>query len=236
MPVVSGAGTRINNLSSGKKVLLLGLVFEALISPGRPPEPLKITNCSGPVLFQDCLFRPPAQSLLTGDLTAVDVNSSLAVTFVRSQLEGIYAILQSGGNGLRITDSNVHLYDCLVKGGAGGTTLFIPLALAGGSGVQMFGGILFASGSTIQGGQGGDFLGAGCADGADGGIGLHLVSGSPTVHLVDTLVQGGAGGTATPPCLPGSAGADQVIASGSVFVRAVNRQAVAHHADADPRW
>jgi hypothetical protein len=98
-----------------------------------------------------------------------------------------------GGYGVRVNLSSAAFYQCVVKGGRGGTT-----GLQGGNGgdaVWQGNSWLFAAGSSFTGGAGGngeDFVIAWAGDGGDG----LFVTEFATAELLDNTYAGGAGGKA----------------------------------------
>ena len=125
------------------------------------------------------------------------------------------------GSAIDAIDSSIHLFDTNVIGGAARSSADVD-GFPGGDGIRLDGGFLFARNGTLTGGDGG-YVGTpfSCANlvGGIGGPGLHLVSllgSDPEAFLVDITLVSGAGGGATPPCIPGSPGRPLVVEAGAV--------------------
>lgn len=201
----------VSDVPAGQELVLSGLTS----GTGTEPSVLTLTGCEGEVWIQDCDFTGVALHFL--DEPCVRVTDCHAVVVTGSSFRGFDSTLiqSDGGAGLRIEDSNVHVYDSTITGGRGNTvaSLIGPIlpALPGGSGVDHLGGFLRVEGSTIQGGEGGrgqvpqaPFI-AECSDGGPGGAALALGAGAHAELRTATLVPG-AGGEAVDPCNDGAAG------------------------------
>lgn len=192
----------VRDLLPGQQVLLDGLRVEPnTVGPG-----LTVFDCAGSVLVQDCTiagtFLPVAPN------PAARVADAAAVVFSRCTLTGSRSLGVTAGAGLRVeAGSVVGAYDCQIAGGAGQVTGLT--AFTGGTGAEVVGGSLFVSGGSLTGGPGGDGDGIfGDTDGSDGGVGLVALNPSAEVRLVAVLAQGGPGGDAPAPFLPGDPGTD----------------------------
>lgn len=213
----SGSGVVVSSLAAGGLVVLRGL---AVVAPGSTGA-LVVADCAGAVLAEDCtLLGEESAGVLMRD--AVQVRASAAVTLVRCQAIGGDAFPGTmpfqGGHGLSVVGSSVHLFDCTLEGGNG--TIFEPLMVGdGGDGGRVGGGgFLYASGTSFLGGDGGpgSIFCTSIPEAGDGGAGLRLLSGAPRAELLDTDVQGGAGGASfSGSCPPGSNGPDLDVKSGS---------------------
>jgi hypothetical protein len=202
-----------------RSVIVRGL--SAFPSLAIAPITVRIENCLGPVLIEDCIFDA------TGSQVAkpVTVKNCGKVVFARSVLRGVQSVLtfppSFGESGLVITDSVVSAYDCEIEGGYGKSSVWGQPAVSGfgGPGVELISGSLFAAGGSIRGGPGGDGVpepggGAGCIAAGGGGPGVLL---GGLLRRLDVLIEGGAAG-APLGCAPGLPGVDIVPGGGSIDV------------------
>ena len=212
------------SLAGGAKILDLQ-PDDVVVLRGMRLRGLSIANCAGTVWVEDCrvdVATPP-----------LAVQSSSQVVCVRCDIVGPFEFTDPSGFvhvnsvGARLTDSIVALFDCDVKGGAGEDFHVAPLGPVGPSigrdGIELHGGELRLSGGSVQGGKGGN----GPTDsthtcfGADGGHGVRMLHGSPSLVVHDVVIAGGVGGTAPPGCIggqpqPGAPGQAILAQSGSV--------------------
>ena len=211
---VGGDYAKIQDLQPDDVVVLRGLQLRGL----------HVSSSAGTVWIEDC------QVLVT--IPALIVESSASVVFVRCDIEGPDAFtdatstLHPSGIGARLSDSVVAMFDCTVKGGNGQDFHPIPSgtadATAGDDGLELHGGALHLSGGSVQGGKGGNGPmnpAFGCA-GEDGGDGVFMADGSPSLVVNDVAIAGGAGGTAPSSCPggqpePGDPGEAILVQSGS---------------------
>jgi hypothetical protein len=204
--VVVQGRTSISGIQVTDEVQLRGLTLETATSG----TALLVTACNGSVWLEDMVVR----STWLCDVpqcatTVVRVQESQAVHLIRTRIEA--AVGGALASSLRTIDSHVAVESCVVKGakGAPGTTCTGTQATPGSAAVAMYGGFLFCSGSTLAGGDGGG--GGSCAHadcGQDGGHGLSMKPSltDPVVVILDSTVEGGAGGPSGIAC--GIDGAD----------------------------
>lgn len=209
----------VRALGPMRSVSLIGLTVGAA-SSFTPQPGLRLLDNLGNVRLQGCTFIGSRVNPFPGQPGAgngAEVVRSSKVTFTRCMLFGrdmdfLSGVLgRPGGVGLDALDSQIALYECLVRGGRGSDESY-PAGGAGGDGVRVSGWGLFASGTTIEGGRGGggDYLG--CTTSGDGGNGLAIED--ATAQLYDTeIVRGAAGGFYT--CVEGMGGR-RVVQSNSI--------------------
>lgn len=149
----------VRNLSATQQVVLRGFdnIGVTLGSPG-----LRVSDCAGSVFIEDCTFdSTDGQGQGGNQITAaVHVERCDRVVFTRCALEATDSVTQSmsvfgsqdvdGPHGLHAEDSNVALYDCVLRGAVG-----YAIGCHGGDGAMIAGGSLFASGCSFQGNHAG---------------------------------------------------------------------------------
>jgi len=189
----------VRALGPMRAVALIGL--SVANAPTTTPQPgLRLLDNLGNVRLQACTFVGSYASASFGSSSAgngADVVRCSRVVFTRCMLFGRDMGFLSGqpgrpgGVGLDSVDSQVALYECLVRGGKGSEEGY-PAGGAGGDGCRAAGWGLFASGATIQGGQGGggDYLG--CTTSGAGGNALVIEDASAELYDSD-LIRGAAG-------------------------------------------
>lgn len=206
----------VEGLLASQSVTVRGIVLRpGLLSV--EPYLVRLRDNLGTVWIEDCavvatpFFLPARQAGLLAE-------DCFGVTLVRCSIEATRA----GGSavpgdppGIHGVRSRLSLFDTLAVGALGTNSTGFPAPQDGGPGVLLEGGVLFAAGCTLRGGFGGNaFLGQ---DGGDGGDGLVLASGDPTARLLDTLLQGGAGGAPNGPgTVSGAPGDPSSVASGTL--------------------
>jgi hypothetical protein len=180
-------GFVVSGLAASDRVVLRGLV----VGPGPASLRSSASDNAGWIGLEDCVFAPtPPLAHASLELTA-----NAAVSLVRCTVAGDKA------EGLRAVDTGLYLYDCAIDGGLQGAD--------GAAGIALSGGFLFVEGGSIRGADGLDGVGAlgSCVTpGGDGGDGIEVIAGSPTVVLQAALVAGGvagAPGTGCPPTADG---------------------------------
>ena len=212
------------SLAGGAKILGLQ-PDDTVVLRGLRLRGLNIVHCAGTVWVEDCTV-----DVATPPLT---VQLSHQAVFVRCDITGPFEFTDGTGFlhinsvGARLTDSVVAMFDCDVMGGAGENFHLTPLGPVGPSigrdGIELHGGELRLSGGSVQGAKGGN----GPTDsthtcfGADGGHGVRMVDGSPSLVVHDAVITGGIGGTAPPGCVggqpqPGAPGEPILVQSGVV--------------------
>jgi len=211
----------VRALGPARVVSLIGLLATGVGLTA--PEPgLRLVDNLGSVRVQGCTFLGSYTSGSFGAPpragTGVEMARCSKVVFTRCMLLGrdmaYYSGLagQPGGIGLDAVDSQVALYECVVRGGRGSTESY-PTGGAGGDACRVSGWGLFASGTKIEGGRGGSADYFGCTTGGNGGNALVIEDAS--ARLYDTeLLRGAAGSFFT--CSPGMAGRRFVSNNGLV--------------------
>ena len=127
-----------------------------------------ITQCAGPVWFEDCSLRGHAAPIGHGSRgrrlgrrsrRLVGRRELHAMQLLRRQrrarLRPMARRAGAGGSGLDIlAGSSVALYDCTLKGGIGGYAVWNQVGAGGGSGLHLKDGFLLASGDVDRRGRG----------------------------------------------------------------------------------
>lgn len=210
----------VRALGPVRAVSLIGLLVSS--APTIAPQPgLRLLDNLGSVRVQACTFVGSYASPGFGPPSAgagAEVVRSSKVIFTRCMLFGRDLAFLSGeagrpgGVGLDALDSQIALYECLVRGGRGSEESY-PAGGAGGDGCRVAGWGVFASGTTIEGGRGGggDYLG--CTTGGAGGNALVIEDASAQLYGSD-LVRGPAGAFYT--CTPGMHGRRVVATNANV--------------------
>ncbi len=202
------SGLAIRNVTPGQSMTLRGLEFIGL--------GLSLSDCAGPLLFEDCTLVGSGLLAAINPLTATRCDE---LVFTHCDL-GWSSNPQAESNTLTVNDSSLYAF---------GSTL---------SGLDEFGSIfsaihavdseLFFSGSLVVGGSGAPGrLGGpmGCTNGGPGATGITLL-GSSSIEFIDSTLQGGAGGMAIQAaCSDGSPGF-AIVNLGSGLVLATAGQAV----------
>jgi len=200
---ITGEAISVSSITVGQQVVLRGLTTfivaftENEIASG-------VSDCDGPVLFEDC-------QLVNVSGIALEIDNAASVTLQRCTVDAgldqydafINEYLQR--TALTVTDAKVFLHETTVQGSLGPDAqqqIFGPVSPPGAGGI----GILAASnvqlsafGSTITGGAGGSGTVDFCFDGRDGGDAIRCDA-TCTVRLRDTLAQAGTGGAGGPGC------------------------------------
>ncbi len=190
----------VRALGPMRSVSLIGLYVGNI--PTSTPQPgLRLLDNLGNVRLQGCTFVGSRANPFPGQPGAgagAEVVRSSKVVFTRCMLFGRDMGFLSGeagrpgGVGINCLDSQVALYECIVRGGKGSEESY-PTGGAGGDGCRVAGWGVFASGTTIEGGRGGGGDYIGCTTSGNGGSGLVIEE--ATAQLYDTvLVRGAAGG------------------------------------------
>ncbi len=180
----------VKNVPAGSTVVLRNLTLGPTEAGSGVASYLSVESCAGAVLVEDCSMFGidgvglPFLPFNIAGLPAAQVADSPAVTFRNCTFTaggGGAAFINvvsmdiidgaEGGPGLRATDSGVHLFDCVLIGGAGGAPLLrgYDAGGPGGAGLQLFGSDAFVMGGSLAPGH----AGAGGA-GANGGPGVDL--------------------------------------------------------------
>ncbi|MEM7309179.1 MAG: hypothetical protein AAF682_21015 [Planctomycetota bacterium] len=195
----------IRNIAADQAVHLRG--FETSALGVAEQETTVIDACDGPVLLEDISYP----GSIGGSGEPVEISDCASVTLVRCSLIApatfaSYSLFTFFSHvpyrGLIATDSNVFLYDTVVRGSSGISAavdfaITIPPGTSG-AGVVLRDSTLLASGCTFTGGSGGGDPSGLCYAGEDGQAGLELLAlpagpGS-TARLIDCTINGGSGG------------------------------------------
>lgn len=209
-------GFVVRNISAGRSVLVNGIETAPLtINAGYS---LRIVDCAGPVLIEECVLGSGEQTNPTSGTGGKFVVRSQQVTFARCELEAeVFLALPT----LYVEDSRVALFECLAIGREGSPPpLFGPPQLATPA-IELFGSIATLSACQLTGGAGSNGLGrlGNCADGGDGAPALRVGgTAASTATTIDCLLVGGAAGTADPTCpttVPGVAGLQVEVLNGT---------------------
>lgn len=210
---VDGA-IRIAGIPATRTVLVSGLrVTGAITSVPDTTFGLHCSGCFGAVRLQDCQFVATVGSGPCGlRADGAWVESCADVSFTRCELRGaseyfdwepnLHWSERRGGSGMGLyaNGSSVAAYDCNVVGGTGVPAAAFICAAGygyydggnGGHAARLESAFLCASGTTFTGGDGGaGQSGVGwCTWGGNGGAGLQVVSGPPSLVVGCALVGG----------------------------------------------
>ena len=200
--------------------------FDTLAIGGAEQEAVVFEDCDGPVLMEDCDIDGFGEPVVLRDcVSATFVNCELVApgTFASYSAFSFFGFASYAG--LVATDSNVFLYDCLVRGSSGGNAgygafIVIPPGPAG-LGVGLRGSTMLASGCTFSGGNGGGDPLAFCFPGEDGAPGLELSGGfvnpDSTARLIDCVITGGSGGVGGCGLPDGVDAPAEIVTSGQII-------------------
>jgi hypothetical protein len=206
----------VRNLGPDQVVVLRGLSMRGL----------EVEDVAGQVWVQSCTISTTAPTLRAEGVARL-VLRDCQLAAPDGFVDASYTTFVNAGVGLDALDSGLAVEGCTIEGGDG--IDFVNTILGGvvenengRDALRLTGGSLWLANSTLTGGTGGTagcFLT--CPDGANGGSGLHLLTGSPTVWSLGNQFTGGAGGNAAPMAPPGTSepglpGLPTVIGSGSV--------------------
>jgi hypothetical protein len=174
-----------------------------------------LQNNQGSVWLEDLSLGISTTSFGFPTQIGLDVSGCAAVVITRCKVSSGGSFSGGDGNpGLRALDSSVHLFESQAHGADLGQGAYWDGWSRGGPGVEVTESLLVASGSTFNGGIGPD--GGVCSPGGPGGYGLVAGPESQT-WLVDTALQGGAGGCGLDLfCSCGPTGAPSLDLGGSI--------------------
>lgn len=221
--VLLTSSVELRDLPSGRRALLRGLQ-RATPSAGAGPA-LIATGCAGEVRVEACVWRGahalvgtllPFQSAAPGS-SAARIGDCASIVFSACELVGgegallededLHPNASAGGHGLLAWSSNVALYTCTLRGGAGGSVFDTTIDPGGdgGSALRAEASTLFASSTSFVGADGGfadcDFFLGICGSHGNGGHGVQL-QGSTGRWRACTFA-GGFGGTGSDAGAPG---------------------------------
>lgn len=161
-----------------------------------------LSNNDGAVVFEDCPIRGSGRPFEARNSESVTL-ANCQVTSPIAHVEVVSGIFLGSlsYNGVGALNSNLYLYQSQISGGSGlgsGQQIFAPDfdAVDAGNGVNLSGSTLFAHGCTLVGGTAPSNSPLVCSDGADGGSGVRVSSGSEAT-LLDCQVVAGTGGLAS---------------------------------------
>lgn len=206
--VTVDGGIRVHDLSSAKKVTLIGL-HSSGTHFGTSPNPyaLELASDQGSVRVEGCTFQG-VNGVLLGDKSGwagvriancPDVELSHCTSTGGTGQAGdsiIGPAPGTGGPGMTVQASNVTLYDCTIHGGFGssGVSQTNPDGGNGGTGCPCSTSTLFASRTSFIGGSGGSGF-TWCESFTVGGVGGNGLQVAPgPARLLSTTEAGGAGG------------------------------------------
>jgi hypothetical protein len=217
-----GPAVQVSGLLPEQHLVLRNL--EVQNSFNEPVPAVDVQNCAGSVHMEDC-------SVLAQSGPAVAASGAQAFTLLRTVLQSQGPFLPFGTTtfqvqpGLRVVNSNAHLFDCTVIGSTGkDSNLLSPSISDGGPGLLVNSGLVYVSGTSVSGGRGGGqsttLPGGACVPFGKGGPGL-VVQGAPATTRVlwlDSSAKGGEGGKPLPGCAQpqGASGVDQIVFPGSL--------------------
>ena len=176
-------GIHVSNLPAGKNMTFQGVSIGAR---------LNVSGCDGSVVFDQCKVFG----------TEIRFSACPSVTLTRCETTG-----PSGGPGMYVTDTNLRVFDSVLRGGQSGDAI----STFTGAHIETFG-------TDILGGdaRSGTVMHGSCYNGPlRGGNGLALWAGSVAMHGGALL--GGAPATPKPPC-PGAAGGTPFVKHGGSLV------------------
>jgi hypothetical protein len=191
----------VQNIPSTKSVLIAGITVVGFTHDSVSPPAVLLSNDQGCVRFQSCILRGNVS--VSGDCNPVTVGGagvsiydSSRVCFAACQLIGgdghgdaFSACGGVGGDGGTMNASSVALYDCVVRGGKGGSVASQASDLGGRGGDAWLAsdGFVFASRTGFIGGDGGSGF-----SGGSGGDGL-VVQSAASAEIVSATFTGGSG-------------------------------------------
>jgi len=203
-----GFANEIVSLAPNQSVRVRGIRFTTSSSLSTVPTPgLRIANCAGSVYIEKCNASSAQIQNVTGNGgSGVEISSCNHVILASSGFYGMNGWVSpfsgasgSGGDGIMVNSSTVHLFDCNAISGNGHSNNQNPGG-NGGHGLSSSSAVqIFASGCSFVGGAGG---GSNAMNGGDGGHGIVT---SNVASLLDCTSSGGAGGVAP---IQGAAGAN----------------------------
>lgn len=202
-----GFANEIVNLAPNQSVRVRGIRFTTSSSLSTVPTPgLRVANCAGSVYIEKCDASSAQIQNVTGNGgSGVEISSCNHVTLASSNFYGMsgwVAALSgasgSGGHGIVVNSSTVHLFDCEALAGAGHSNSQLRGG-AGGHGLSSSNALqIFASGCSFHGGAGGS------SNVQSGGAGGHGIVTSNAASLLECTSVGGAAGAGFPPGGAGS--------------------------------
>lgn len=229
----------VTNLPAGETFTLANLTLR---DPFNTAETFVFSGNAGTVWVDDVVIEGSSVAVFTSaDQVLVTDCPSVVFTGVVAEGGDQAAGPGLGGAAVRVTDSNVHLYDCALVGGRGGSS--DSTAGEGGPGLYVRGdSFVYAQSSSLSGGQGGQvgtLFGCVGAQAGEGGVGVHLDGpASPDVRLLDVALAGGPGGVPMNPpgtCTNGDPGTESRVDAGSLvaFVHPAHGLAITNPVRAD---
>jgi len=203
------AGFRVRNLAVDQSATIIGLSAGAPLSFQPGVEVLKVTDCAGPVLIQDCVFGGNTQFALAPLLPTVTINNASAVSFERCSLFGRTNMPLLGAVGLLAGAlsshaSQVQFAHSSVTGAPGHFALSQGVSLTeatpGEKAIELSASRLVLLGSGVHGGLGGDgtyhTAAKTCTAGAAGGTAVVFGDAACELIMRASDLAGGDGGVA----------------------------------------
>lgn len=213
----ANSGVLVEDVPFGSSVVLRGLRIRAT-GGFEAGNQVYLRNSTGALWIEDCTITDG----VLGGHDGLRVEDCASVTVVRSSItpSAVGGCAASGdavcGNALAARDSNVYLFDSILRGAdAIGFPVFS--AFTAGAGARVDGGTVYASGSTITGGDGDELFTSSCrANG--GGDGVWTAGGGGVVRLLDSALVAGLGAVdGTGVCPDGPAGVPSTLGAGDVL-------------------
>ncbi|QDU83273.1 hypothetical protein Pla163_03710 [Planctomycetes bacterium Pla163] len=209
-------GFEVRNLSAGRAVLINGIeTAPRTIESGYS---LRIVDCAGPVLIEECVLGSGEQTNPTSGSGGKFVERSTDVTFARCILEPeVFLVVPT----LVLRESRVALFECWATGREGSPPALFGAPQSGTPAVELIESIATLSACRLTGGAGSYGLGpfGTCSDGGDGAPALRLGGVTPsTATTIDCEFVPGAGGQVDPTCptnVPGVDGSQVEILNGT---------------------
>lgn len=193
---------RVLNVPASESVTLRGLVVNYSANPFTPEPVLQVADCDGNVWIEEVNLHEVLTLPGFVGLAGSQVTNCASVAFARCELRAITDFLGVGAvvlNGLRVIDSTVALFECMVRGGTGPSEVQIPGSAGGGEpGLLVDSSSVFLSGCSLFGGSGNDgndFITCQDCSGGDAAPAVRVEGESSSVEAVSsTLTAGLAGG------------------------------------------
>ncbi|MEM7309626.1 MAG: right-handed parallel beta-helix repeat-containing protein [Planctomycetota bacterium] len=184
--VFSSTAIEVSNLQPGQVVVIRGIEMRRVQDDDLDTEAtIALNDNLGFVLFEDCDVSSTGSITIQPAGRALRVRNSAGVAAVRCVLfGGVYSL-----------NSEVSLYESFLVGPRGDDCSPPLVATPGRPAMEIDEGRAFLAGCTLIGGKGGDgYAFTNCCP-AEGDVALRLDAGAPTVHVLDTELNGGAPGS-----------------------------------------
>lgn len=197
-------GLQVRNVAAGQSVIVHGI--ETLPLTIVAGASLVVSDCTGPVMLEECIFRSGEQVLPTAGTGGKFIRDSTAVTIARCRFEA-ESFLQLPG--LLIEDSRVALFEAELEGRDGIAADFFTPIVPPTPALELRATHATLSACELIGGDGAAGFNGGhfptCNDGGDGAPALLVGGATPSnATLLDCDLLPGAGGLASPFFCPGT--------------------------------